>query len=95
MKGWVYVASMSNTVGVLKIGHSTRDPDERVREWASDTGAPGTARVEYAALVNSPAAVEQAVHRRLSKFRERGEWFKCDVPATVMAIRQCAEVLYS
>ena len=43
MKGWVYVASMSNTVGVLKIGHSTRDPDERVREWANDTGAPGTA----------------------------------------------------
>ena len=94
MKGWVYVASMSNTVGVLKIGHTTRDPDERVQELASDTGAPGVGRVEYAALVEDPEKVERAVHRHLSRCRDKGEWFKCDVPATVIAIRQCGEILY-
>ena len=84
---------MTNTIGVLRIGHSTRDPDERVREWASDTGLPGTACIEYAALVDNPAAVQQSVHAHLSEYRERGEWFKCDIPAAVMAIHKSAEVL--
>ncbi len=80
MRGWIYIATMTNTIGVLRIGHSTRDPDERVREWASDTGLPGTARIEYAALVDNPAAVQQSVHAHLSECRERGEWFKPTFP---------------
>jgi hypothetical protein len=39
---------MTNTLGVVKVGYSTNDPDERVKDWASATGAPGTAKVEYA-----------------------------------------------
>ena len=88
MKGWVYVASMSNTVGVLKIGHSTRSPETRVQEWARDTGAPGTARVEFAVLVENAFTVEQIAHARLSHCRDHGEWFKCDVPDAIKAILQ-------
>jgi hypothetical protein len=35
MKGWIYVATMTNTVEVVKIGYSDRDPDEREKgsEW--------------------------------------------------------------
>ena len=35
-----YIASMSNTVGVVKIGYTTRSPETRVQEWGRDTGAP-------------------------------------------------------
>ena len=54
MKGWIYVATMTNTVGVVKIGYSDRDPDERVKEWSKGTGVPREGKVEYAAWVNEP-----------------------------------------
>ena len=80
MKGWIYVATMSNTVGVVKIGYSERDPDERVKEWSRATGAPGEGKVEYTAWVKDAREFEKRVHDRLNDMRQEGsEWFKCDV----------------
>ena len=36
MKGWVYVVTMSNTQGVVKIGYTDRDPDTRAAELSRD-----------------------------------------------------------
>lgn len=88
-EGWVYVATMTNTVGVVKIGYSRRNPDVRVKEWSKDTGAPGEGKVEYKALVTAPEEYEKMVHKDLKEFRESesGEWFKCDVATAVNSIR--------
>jgi len=87
MKGWIYVATMTNTVGVVKIGYSDRDPDERVKEWSRATGAPGEGKVEYAAWVNGPEQHEKRVHKLLEDEREKGsEWFKCSVKDAYDAI---------
>jgi hypothetical protein len=32
MIGWIYVASVSNVAGYLKIGHTVQAPDEHVQE---------------------------------------------------------------
>ena len=72
IKGWIYVATMTNTVGVVKIGFLDRDPDERVKEWSKGTGVPGEGKVEYAAWVNEPEQHERRVHKLLEDKREKG-----------------------
>ena len=80
MKGWIYVATMANKEGMVKIGYSDRDPDERVKEQPRATGAPGEGKVEYAAWVNDPKEFEKRVHDRLQDVRQdRKRWFTCDV----------------
>jgi len=95
MKGWVYIATMTNTIGVVKIGYTDRDPDVRVLEWSRDTGAPGVAEVKYAALVDNPRVVEKAIHRSLSSYRQlNSEWFQCGVDDAVVALKEHADVLF-
>ena len=96
MKGWIYVATMTNTVGVVKIGYSDRDPDERVKEWSKGTGVPGEGKVEYAAWVNEPEQHERRVHKLLEDKREKGsEQFKCSVKDAYDAITQDRqEIIY-
>ena len=89
MKGWVYVATMTNTVRVVKIGYSDRDLDERVKEWSKGTGVPGEGKVEYAAWVNEPEQHEGRVHRLLEDKREKGsEWLRCSVKDAYDAITE-------
>ncbi|MDB3945279.1 GIY-YIG nuclease family protein [Gammaproteobacteria bacterium] len=80
---------MTNTLGVVKVGYSTNDPDERVKDWASATGTPGTAKVEYAVWVEGPEIIERKVHERLTNYREKNkEWFKCDLATAVKALHK-------
>ena len=62
-KGWVYVASMSNKSGMLKIGHSERDPEGRVVELSNRTS--GEIEIECAALVNDPSTHKEMVWQQL------------------------------
>jgi hypothetical protein len=89
MKGWIYIATMTNTVGVVKIGYSDRDPDERVKEWSKGSGVPGEGKVEYAAWVNGPEQHEKRVHKLLEDKREKGsEWFKCSLKEAYDAVTE-------
>ena len=92
-KGWVYVATMDNTLRVLKIGCNDRDPERRIGE--SSTGQPGKALLVYAVLVENAERIEGRVHQKLSEYRTHGEWFKCDVGTVVTAIQECTTVLYT
>ena len=87
MKGWVYVATMSDTDGVVKIGYSTKDPTIRIKEWSDATGAPGKADLAYAALVENPRKAEAAVHRHLKQFNTKGEWFRVPPLQAMAAIK--------
>ena len=94
MKGWVYIATMSDTEGVVKIGYSTKDPTIRLREWSEATGAPGKANLAYAALVEHPRGVEAATHRDLKAFNTKGEWFRVPPVRAMAAIRGNGEPLF-
>lgn len=89
MKGWVYVISNKAMKGLIKVGHSTKDPELRAQEL-DHTGSPHPYMVEYEMLIQEPYRVEQAVHKVLSKFHEGKEWFRCTPEQAVAAIKQVA-----
>ena len=92
-KGWIYAATMENTVGVIKVGYTEGSPDRRIEQWS--TGQPGPAHLEYAALVEDPLDFEGRVHKELLEFRTQGEWFRCDLETVVSAIQESGTVLYT
>lgn len=85
MKGWVYIISNQAIPGVIKIGYSTKDPRARAKELG--TGAPHPYHVEYEVLIEHPSRVERAAHQILSGVRAGKEWFECDIPSAIKAIR--------
>jgi hypothetical protein len=89
IRGWVYVITNEAMPGLLKLGHSTKDPVLRAQELAS-TGTPTPFAVEYDALVINPAEVEKACHKRLAEYRKGKEWFACTVALAVKAISDAA-----
>lgn len=90
MRGWVYIISNPAMPGLIKIGHSLKDPNLRAQEL-NNTGSPHPYRVEYEMLIESPAQVEYAAHRALSSQREGREWFRCSREEAVAAIQRVAE----
>lgn len=89
IRGWVYVITNEAMPGLLKLGHSTKDPVLRAQELAS-TGTPTPFAVEYDALVINPAEVEKACHKVLADYRKGKEWFSCNVVLAVEAITEAA-----
>jgi len=94
MKGWVYIATMADTDGVVKIGYSTKDPVIRIKEWSETTGAPGKADLAYAILVENPSKVEAATHHDLKAFNTKGEWFRVPPLRAMAAIKANATPLF-
>ncbi|GAB7550399.1 GIY-YIG nuclease family protein [Cupriavidus sp. 8B] len=72
MEGYVYVISNKAMAGLVKVGFTTRSPDERAAEL-DGTHFPYPPVVEYFALVSNAKAVEKEVHRSLRAKRERKE----------------------
>ena len=64
MKGWVYIISNPAMPGLVKVGHSTKDPELRAREL-NNTGTPHPYTVEYEMLIEDPFRVEQQTHNAL------------------------------
>jgi len=91
MKGWVYVFRNPGVPGLVKIGHTTNDPEQRAKEL-DHTGVPHPFLVDYQALIEEPRNVEQQVHQALSTMRVRKEreWFRCTTEEAIVAIKQVA-----
>lgn len=89
MKGWVYVISNQAMPGLVKVGHSTKDPELRAQEL-NNTGSPHPYTVEYEVLIEEPYRAEQQVHNALSHFKEGKEWFRCSTEEAVAAIQRVA-----
>lgn len=88
MRGWIYVMSNPAMPGMVKVGFSGQDPLKRAKEL-DGTGTPLSFVVEYDVLVLHAHALEQRIHKRLSRVRQRDsrEWFGCSVAAAIAAVR--------
>lgn len=86
MKGWVYIISNKAMPDIVKVGYSNKDPCGRANELG--TGAPHPYQVEYEIIVEHPRKVEQSAHIILASVNEGKEWFRCDVPTAINAIKQ-------
>jgi len=89
MKGWVYVISNKAMPGIVKVGHSTKDPELRAEEL-NHAGSPHPYLVEYEILIEEPYHIEQNVHKSLSSKHEGKEWFRCTPEDAIAAIKQVA-----
>jgi ribosomal protein L37AE/L43A len=90
MKGWVYIISNPAMPGLIKVGHSTKDPELRAREL-NHTGSPHSYIVEYEMLIEEPFRVEQQVHKALVSCREGKEWFRCLAEEAVAVVQRVTE----
>jgi len=90
MKGWIYIISNPAMPGLIKVGHSTKDPELRAREL-NHTGSPHPYIVEYEMLIEEPFRVEQQVHKALVSVREGKEWFRCLAEEAVAVIQRVTE----
>jgi len=88
-KGWVYVISNKSMPGLVKVGFSTKDPEDRAKEL-HHTGSPHPYVVEYEMLIEEAYRIEQQTHRYLSSKHEDKEWFRCSAEEAVAAIKQVA-----
>jgi T5orf172 domain len=87
MRGWVYVITNETMPGVVKVGHTLKDPDLRASEL-SHTGSAGPYLVEYEVMVRDPRNVEQRAHLALKGVLQHKEWFRCSVGHAVEVIRR-------
>jgi len=85
MIGWVYIATNQSLPGLVKVGFSTRDPSERMKEL-SQAGLPHNHECAYWIVCENAYQIEQSAHRALREFRHGKEWFSCDVPRAAAAL---------
>jgi hypothetical protein len=92
MEGFVYVMSNELMPGVVKVGYTTRTPDARALEMSSHEAVPVRMRVEYYAFVDAAVSdVESRAHRHLRDCNVAKEWFRCDVPKAILAVRKACD----
>ena len=95
MDGFIYILSNPEFKG-LKIGQSSKHPEERRKELSSETGVPAPYKIEYYAFVENYESVERQIHSKLDSHRPRKykEHFTCSVPEAIIVIEDIANVKY-
>src|SRR5438105_2208147 len=73
--GYIYVLSNPKMHGLLKIGFSTRQVQERVAELSSATGVPVAFEIEAYFWSIDPEGDENRIHAALEKQRVKGREF--------------------
>lgn len=91
-EGWVYVLSNKSMPGMLKIGLTTREPDQRARELSGSTGVPTPFVIEHSRYVSDCKAVEREIHQRLDRYRvgKNREFFQMTVADATRAVDSAA-----
>lgn len=90
-EGFVYILSNKSMPGLIKIGCTQRDPQDRATELYA-TGVPFPFIVEAAVKTNEPKRLESRVHDLLGARRVHGrrEFFHVAIDDALRAIEQAA-----
>ena len=90
---WVYAMANHSMAGLLKIGYTDREPDDRARELSAATGVPSPFIVACAIEVDDAATLEADLHARLERVRQTSsrEFFRVTVTEFVRQIRILSE----
>ena len=92
--GFVYVLSNPAMPGVVKVGFTTRVPNERLIELSDASGVPVPFVLEYWCFTEQPSAVEKKVHDGLDTWRVSAsrEFFGVSVAHAIEAVAMYSEV---
>ena len=88
--GYIYILTNPAMPGLVKIGHTARDPQTRAAELSAATGVPGRFVVAWAHPVCDHEALEGLAHGRLNRYRVNAhrEFFSCTVTQARRIIEQ-------
>ncbi|MDP2722426.1 MAG: GIY-YIG nuclease family protein [Bacteroidales bacterium] len=78
-KGYVYIISNTEYIGLLKIGKSKRNPVIRADQLTRNTGAIGIFKLEWFKEVLSMDIAESYLHFTFRKFHNQKEFFSIDI----------------
>ena len=78
--GFIYLAVNDTMPGLVKIGYTKGDVQERMKELSADTGVPAPFKCAYSCKVQNPAEAEKQLHQNFFYCRESGnrEFFRAD-----------------
>jgi hypothetical protein len=90
--GYIYVAINESYKGLVKIGKSSRLPEERAKELSRPTGVPTRFHVAYQEYVSDCDLAEKLIHRRLAEHRvNRGrEFFELPLKEAIKVVAEVA-----
>lgn len=92
--GYIYILSNSSIADMVKIGRTSRLPDERVKELSSATGVPTPFKLEYKKKFNDCVRAEELVHKYLElnnkKVSNNREFFNVDKEEAIRVIEMVA-----
>ena len=84
---------------MVKIGKSTRDPEERAKELSSATGVPTPFMVAYSIMVSDCDAAEKFAHELLSlqgaRLTKNREFFEVSLSDAIKVIIECKKYTVS
>ncbi len=91
-EGHVYILYNRAMRGLLKIGKTTRLPDERARELSADTAVPAPFYVAYSCRVSNCDLAEELIHRELKAWRqsEDREFFSLELEVAIKVVESIA-----
>jgi len=86
--GWLYILTNPAMPGLVKVGMTTRTPEERAAEL-HDTGSLAPFTVASAWPVDDVQAAERDAHACLARYRvsDQREWFRVSLPQAIAALR--------
>ncbi len=87
-KGFVYVMSNKSMPGIIKVGMSTKMPEERAKELSSSTSTPTSFIVEYYAIFDDIRMAEKKAHQRLRPCHHGKEFFATTVENAIYSIEE-------
>ena len=67
--GFIYILINPALKELIKIGMTTRTPEERAKELSSQTGIPTSFYVAYETEVSDCKRLEKIIHQKLDSFR--------------------------
>lgn len=96
MIGYIYVLINPSLQGMVKIGKTTRDPEERAKELSSATGVPTPFIVAYSVMVSDCDAAEKFTHELLTlqgaRLTKNREFFEISLPDAIKILTECEKI---
>ncbi len=84
------------TKDLVKIGKTTKEPQERANELSSSTGVPTQYEVAHEIYVNDCDLTEKIIHSRLQQFHHSKEFFKLPIDKAKSLVDEIVdEIIFS
>jgi hypothetical protein len=93
--GYIYIATNPGLKpGLIKIGITNLEPDERMKSLSKSTSSPANFELEYSKKIQKVKLIESRVHSKLSSYRFRlnKEFFEIDINTAIQIIERVSEL---